>query len=186
LQLASAVAQGRVELLWQLPTERMLDALAHQLMQAVDRSGVKRLVIDGLVAFQTSSPYPERLSGLFSALTEKLHRQGVTTLLTEETRELFVREIEAPIPGISGICENILFLRQVEVEARLQRLLSVMKTRDRAHDSAFYGFDITEKGVVVGQRFRTDRSVLTGISRSTSRPAKKRPSKKPPSRKVRR
>lgn len=213
LALARAVEQRRVELLWQLPTERMLDALAHQLMEAVARSGVRRLVIDGIVGFQTSSPHPERLSGLFSALTEQLHRQGVTTLLTEETRELFVQEIEAPVPGISGICENILFLRQVEVEARLQRLLSVLKTRDRAHDSTLYGFDITDRGLVVGKPFRSDRSVLTGISRSVpvsprheepaakapapkkaapekpvpKQPALKKPSaKKAPSRKVRR
>jgi circadian clock protein KaiC len=179
LQLGKHVAEGRVELRWQLPVERILDALAHELLEAVVRAGVRRLVIDGLVAFFTASPYPERLSGLFSALTEKLHRMGVTTLLTEETRELFVQEIEAPVPGISGVCENIVFLREVEVDARLHRLLAVLKTRDRGHDGALFEFEITHGGIVVGQPFGPERNVLTGVATPSRTP---RPRKKPPSR----
>jgi len=178
MQLAEHVAGGRVELRWQLPVERILDALAQELLEAVARAGVKRLVIDGLVGFFTASPYPERLSGLFSALTEQLHRMGVTTLLTEETRELFVQEIEAPIPGISGICENIVFLREVEVEARLHRLLTVLKTRDRAHDNALFEFEITERGLVVGEPFARERNVLTGVATPSRAPS---PRRKPPS-----
>ncbi|MBF5043905.1 AAA family ATPase [Aggregicoccus sp. 17bor-14] len=168
LGLAEHVRSGRVTLRWQLPVERMLDALAHDLLEGVERTGARRLVIDGLVGFFTSSPYPERLSGLFSALTERLHREGVTTLLTEETRELFVQEIEAPVPGISGVCENILFLRKVESGARLLRLLSVMKTRDRDNDNALYGFDIAQGGLRLGKAFRPGHAVFTGVSTPSS------------------
>jgi circadian clock protein KaiC len=179
MKLEEHLRAGRLELLWQLPAERMLDAMAHALLEAVARVRARRLVIDGLVGFYTASPYPERISGLFSVLTEQLHRQNVTTVLTEETRELFVQEIEAPVPGVSGVCENILFMRQVEEEAQLQRLLSVMKTRDREHDSALFTYEITKKGLVVGKPFRPDRSVFTGVSRPSRAPPPRRKSAAP-------
>ena len=178
LELGEHVRSGRVTLRWQLPVERMLDALGHELLDAVKRTGARRLVIDGLVGFFSASPYPERLSGLFSALTEWLHREGVTTLLTEETRELFVQDIEAPVPGISGVCENILFLRKVESGARLLRLLSVMKTRDRDNDSALYGFDIAQGGLRLGKAFRPGHAVFTGVS--TPSPGEPRPDARAP------
>jgi circadian clock protein KaiC len=159
-------ASGKEQLffsVWQPASEHVLDELAYRLMDAVRGTGATRLVIDGLVGFKEAA-YKERLSGLFASLSDQLGFLGVTTLITEETRELFVRTIEIPTSGVSAIFHNILFLRQVEKGSELLRLLSVMKTRDRAHDRGLYQIDITDRGLDVGERFTASETVLTGIS----------------------
>jgi circadian clock protein KaiC len=159
--------RGDVTVLWQPAAEQILDALGERLLNTVRERGIRRLFIDGLVGFKESD-HNDRLAGFFAVLAAELATLGVTTIITEETRELFVREIEVPTAGVSAIFQNILFLRQVEVEAELLRLLSIMKTRDSGHDRALYQFDITDQGVVIGPPFQPSRNVLTGVSQPLS------------------
>jgi circadian clock protein KaiC len=165
LPLAEHVREGRLQLLWQLPVERRMDALAARLLEAVERHGARRLVVDGLAGFATAALDTERVGGLFAVVNEHHSRRGVTSLLTEEARELFVQSIEAPVQGVSAIAENILFLRHVEEEAALHRLLAVMKTRDSSHDPALYAYALTDRGMEVRAPFRPDRNVFTGVSK---------------------
>jgi circadian clock protein KaiC len=148
---------------WQPASEHVLDELAYRLLDAVRASGAKRLVIDGLVGFKEAA-YKDRMSGLFASVADELAALGVTTLITEETRELFVRTIEVPTSGVSAVFHNIIFLRQVEKGSELLRLLTVMKTRDSAHDRGLYQIDISDRGIEVGERFTSSEAVLTGIS----------------------
>jgi circadian clock protein KaiC len=143
------VEAGRIRLVWQPPAERILDALAYQMLDAVRAHGAKRLVIDGLVGFKEAF-YPERLPGYFSVLTGELGALGVTTLITEETRELFVQAVDAP--AVSAIFDNVLLLRQLETGGELVRILSILKTRDSGHDRRLYKIDVTDGGLVVGAR----------------------------------
>ena len=46
--LRPLIADGAVEVLWQPPTDDMLDAYGERLLEAVHRRRVRRLVIDGL------------------------------------------------------------------------------------------------------------------------------------------
>ena len=47
---------------------------------------------------------------------------GVTTLYTTETRELFARNIEVPITGLSAATQNIILLRHIEHRAAMLRV----------------------------------------------------------------
>lgn len=158
-----ALARGLFFAVWQPAAENVLDELAYKLLDALRATGARRLVIDGLVGFKEAA-YRERMSGMFAALADELGALGVTTLITEETRELFVRNIEIPTSGVSAIFHNILFLRQVEKGSELLRLISVMKTRDSGHDRGLYQLDITDRGLQVGERFTSEEAVLTGVS----------------------
>lgn len=156
-------ADGTLSVVWQPATEHTLDELAYRLLDAARKSGAKRLFIDGLVGFK-EAVHQERLSAIFSLISDELGALGVTTLITEETRELFVRRIEIPTIGVSAVFHNIIFLRQVERGSELLRLLTVMKTRDSAHDRGLYQIDITDRGLDIGERFKTTESILTGVS----------------------
>jgi circadian clock protein KaiC len=161
--LSAAVRDGRFVSVWQPASEHVLDILGYRLLDAVARSGARRLVIDGLVGFKQAAS-SERMSGLFAALSDELASRGVTTFITEETRELFVRNIEVPTTGVSAVFHNIIFLRQVEKGSELRRLLTVMKTRDSAHDRGLYQIEITEGGLELGERFMSSEAILTGVS----------------------
>jgi len=97
--LDAAEQRGDVELLWFPVGEHILDELAHRLLSAVQRRGVKRLVIDGIAGFQQSALEQERLVRFWSAFSDELRALGVTTLHTMELPELMGPELRAPAGG---------------------------------------------------------------------------------------
>ena len=123
LELEAVVGRGEVEILWQPPTEGIMDALAHRLLGAVRERGVRRLFVDGLGGFIETAADPGRISSFFAALANELRAHGVTTIYTLETRDLVGSDVLMPVNGISSLVENMLLLRFVEHEARLRRLL---------------------------------------------------------------
>jgi circadian clock protein KaiC len=153
LPLDEAAGAGLVRFVWQPPSEETPDDLADRLLRLLRKRPVRRLVIDGLVGFEQVSLYPARLGRFFSALARELCALGVTTVVTEETRQLFVRDLELPIPGVSAAWQNIIFLRTVEGESGLKRVLVVLKARSAAHDTGLYEFTIGEGGFVMGDRY---------------------------------
>lgn len=161
LELSRHEREGRFGIRWHKPAERTLDALAYDLLTHVEKHKIQRLFIDGLVGFK-NAPHPERLAGFFSVLMKQLAVMGVTVVITEETRELFIRQLEVPTPGVSAIFDNIVLMRQAESHAELLRLVAVMKTRDTAHDRNLYRFEITETGIEIRDRFE-GQGVILGV-----------------------
>jgi circadian clock protein KaiC len=146
LDLEGAVGRGEVEILWQPVGENMQDPLAHRLLDAVGRRGVRRLFLDGLGGFIEASVEPGRIARFFSVLVNELRSRGVTTLYTMETRDVVGPGIEVPVSGISSIVENLVALRYVEHRARSRRLVSVVKVRGSGFDPALREFVITDGG----------------------------------------
>ncbi|MBX3469544.1 MAG: recombinase RecA [Planctomycetes bacterium] len=146
--LRRRVDEGTLDVLWQPPTENLADELAHRLLVAVRRRGVRRLVVDGVAGLQEAAP-SGRASPFFTALTNELRALAVTTLYTAETPRLF-EVVEAPIPGMSAVFENLLILRQVEHAWRPRRTLTIVKVRDSAFDPGAHEYTIQAgRGLVV-------------------------------------
>lgn len=176
LDFSGMIERGELDVVWRSPAEGILDVLAADLLEHIRRRGVRRLFIDGLVGFKEAA-YLERLPGFFSTLSHVLAAAGVTTLITEETRELFIQEVAVPTSGVSAIFQNIVFLRQVERGGELLRLITVVKTRDTKHERTLRRFEIRGDGIQVGDRFRGSDNALTGGERRASshrRPRRKR------------
>ncbi|HEY2745040.1 MAG TPA: ATPase domain-containing protein [Polyangia bacterium] len=152
LGLAVADVEHRLTIVWQPDTERLPDALAADLLRALDQSGARRVVVDGMVAFKTAAGDIERLPGFFSALTNELRRRGVTCMITEELRDMVNVALYVPVDNFSANCDNILFLRQVEEEGSLVRYISVAKTRSSPHDRTPHHFDVTANGIAVAKK----------------------------------
>jgi circadian clock protein KaiC len=171
LDLAGAEQRGEVEILWYPTGEHVLDRLAHQLLDAVRRRGVKRLVIDGISGFQQAAVEPERIVRFWSALSNELRALRVTALHTLEMPELIGAEVRVPVDGMSSLAEGMVLLRYVELRSRLYRLISLFKVRDGAFDPTIREFTITDTGIVVGEPFEGVEAVLSGIAREAVRRA---------------
>ena len=164
LGLAAAEQRGDVELLWCPIGEQSLDELAHKLLDAVRRRGVKRLVIDGIIGFEQAALERERMVRFWSALSSELRALDITTLHTMELPELTGAELRLP-PGISPLSETLILLRYVELRSRLYRLISVFKVRDGAFDSTIRQFSITDAGIIIGKPFEGAEAILSGMPR---------------------
>ncbi|HET9644557.1 MAG TPA: ATPase domain-containing protein, partial [Burkholderiaceae bacterium] len=148
MDIQALQANGALTLMWHSQGEHMLDQLAHRLVNEVTTRKAKRVVIDGLSGFFESAVYPERTGRFFSCLTNELRERGATLLMTMETRDAVTNTISAQY-GVSGFVDNLVFLRFVETDGRMQRLLSIVKMRDSDYDHGVRTLDITSSGMHV-------------------------------------
>lgn len=157
-KLGLELPEDAVEIIWNSPSDAVSELLAHRLLEAVDRRGVKRLLVDGLAGFRRGMIYPERMSVFFAALSVELRRRDVTVLYTAETPQLIGGEAAVNISDQSAVAENILLMRYTSVQGCLRRALSMLKVRDRDYDSRVHEFRIGQGGIVVDGTFPHDVS----------------------------
>jgi circadian clock protein KaiC len=165
LDFTSWVDDGRIEIFWQPALGTSLDLLAQQLLARVREQGVKRVFIDGLDAFEDISPSRGRLPLFLTALTNQLRALRVTSLTSIELDHLFGPTVNIPLEGVSAIVENIIFLRYVELQAQLYRIISILKMRRSRHDLAIREFTVGDTGIVVSETLRSAEAILTGLAR---------------------
>jgi circadian clock protein KaiC len=165
--LASALPplldNGVVELMWQTPTAEMLDAYGEQLLAAIRRRNVKRLFIDGLTSFKNAAVDHSRIGHFFSALSNELRVLGVTTLYSLEVPNILGPAIRVPVDDVSSLAENMILLRYVELRARLYRLISVLKVRDRAFDPSLFEFQIGAQGLDINATSDSAETLLADL-----------------------
>ncbi len=159
MALEALEATGAVELMWQTTGEAMLDEIADRLLAAVARRGVRRLVVDGLSGFLESAVYPERLNRFFSCLVNELRSRRVTVLMTLETRDVVSSVVSMPW-GVSGIVDNLFFLRFVHDEGQVERLLTIIKMRDTDYQAGLRRLRVDSHGMHIAGTYRADGDVI--------------------------
>jgi len=102
----------------------------------------------------------ESLYRLLGALTGA----GVTILLTVEVTEPFNEMRFTPHP-ISFLTHDIILQRYYELDGELRRFITVIKTRARAHAHDLRAYEITSRGLVVGERLSHLVGVITAVPR---------------------
>lgn len=160
--VAALESSGAVQLAWQPTTEGLLDQVGKRLLEQVEASGARRVVIDSLGAFGRLALEPLRLNAFFRALTGELRARGVTVLLTWEMRDIFGAEITAPAPDLSSIVDNLILMRFAELDAQLHRALSIVKVRDSDHDPALQALKLGPQGIGLARAFDGTNGVLSG------------------------
>jgi circadian clock protein KaiC len=167
------VRKGLVEILWRAPLEQLSDALSKMLLETVERRGVRRLFVDGLAGLCEGIVYPERVRAFVTALLNALQAKGITTLVADETEQLFGPYPDSSVKGIGSVVDNIIYLRYVELRSQLRRLISVMKVRQGVYDSSLREFSIGPTGFQVASTFESAESILSGLARPVLNPEPK-------------
>jgi circadian clock protein KaiC len=67
--------------------------------------------------------------------------------------------------GVSSFVDNIISLRDVELESALRRSMIIFKARGTAHDRDIREFEITSKGMIVKEKFVGVEQILGGAAR---------------------
>jgi circadian clock protein KaiC len=178
LDLDEVLRRGNLEILWQPPTEQILDELGTRLIDALRSRRAQRLFVDGLSAFFNIAVDPDRLTNFFIGLSTELRALGVTTIYTAETPNVIGGTIDAPVTSIATIFDNLILLSFVEWRAHLHRLLSIVKARDSQFDTSVREFVISKDGIDLADTFKSAEAILSGFAREklpgeagTGRPA---------------
>jgi circadian clock protein KaiC len=167
IDLQQYVDSGLLEIKWHPSVDLLADALAHEVLDDVRGHATKRVVIDSLDGFRDSIMHGERTTRFLAAFTNELCVAGATTYLCDETRALFSPGVEVPTTNISAYVDNILFVRQVELDGELLRIVAVLKTRESARDPTLRVFTISQRGLRVEGPLRHAEAALTGTAHAT-------------------
>src|SRR6185295_13416839 len=128
----------------------------------------KRVVFDSLSGFELAlapvfqEDFRESLYRMVGALTA----MGVTVMMTVEISDTFT-ELRLSPHGISFLTDGIVLQRYTELDGELQKVLLVVKLRARNHSKELRGYEITDKGIVVGPALTDYRGILVGKAEPT-------------------
>ncbi len=155
---------GKLNILYLRPLDLSVDETMSEIIDAVGRTGAKRLVIDSLAGFEMAlAPsfrvdFRESLYRMIGALT----RIGVTIVSTVEVTESFTELALSPY-SISFLSDDIIRLRYVEIDGQLRKALVVVKVRAGAHSNDIREYEITSEGLQVGGRLTGYHGLITGV-----------------------
>ena len=166
LHLDTAIEEGSLKIIYLRPLDLSVDETMQEILDAIKKTGAKRLVIDSLAGFEMALA-----PGFRADFRESLYRMifsltgiGVTILSTVEMEESFT-ELLFSSYSISFLTDDIIRLRYVEIDGQLCKVLMVVKMRRGAHSKDIRQYDISSQGVVLGERLTTRDQLITGIPR---------------------
>jgi circadian clock protein KaiC len=126
-----------------------IDEWVYQLLELIEKTGARRIVIDSLPDVMTAAVDPTRFREWMFSLTQRLERAGVSMMMIVEVPELFqLKRISEQ--GLSHLADNVVLLQYVQEGPELARALTVLKTRAMHHHPVVHRYEITEKGFVLG------------------------------------
>lgn len=161
--LAALEDRGLITIRYTSPVELSTDRYLYQARNELRELRASRAVFDGLTTMALGVPSDRRFKEMVYAITKHLRALDVTTLMTAETAQL-LGNTQLTGDGVSFIADNVILLRYVEIEGRLERAMSVLKARGIKHASELRSVVIDTGGIrVVARGFQDMRGVLTGI-----------------------
>ena len=156
--------EGKLKLIYLRPLDLSVDETVHEIVNAVNEMGAKRLVIDSLVGFEMAlapgfrEDFRESLYRMIAALT----RLGVTIISTVEIEEDFI-SMNLSKFTVSFLADDIIRMRYVSINGQLRKMLMVVKMRRSPHSIDMHEYQISGKGIAVGEPLRGYRALTSGI-----------------------
>jgi circadian clock protein KaiC len=166
------VEQGMVDIVEVRPGQYTSDQLSAIVKSAVD-DGTEIVLFDGFQGFQQNlRGHNGGSTDYFLAIGRYLRERGVTTLITNEVHDI-TGEFRVTEEGVSNLADNIVFLRHLEFDGVMNKVIGVLKMRTSNFEKTIRKIEFTEYGVSVGAPLEGLTGVLTGtptLKRSHSHP----------------
>jgi circadian clock protein KaiC len=161
--LGRLAAEQQIAIIQARPLDLSIDETLHELTKAILRLEARRLVIDSLSGFELAlaptfrEDFRESLYRMVAAITG----MGVTVMMTAEVEDSYV-DLRFSPHGTAFLTDAIIMQRYIELQGQLKRIMAVVKVRGSAHRKELRGFEITEAGIVVGEKLTDHLGLLTG------------------------
>lgn len=167
--LAALIESGQVSLIDSRSPDLSIDEVLQLLLREIRRVNATRVVIDSLSGFELSlaPTFREDFRESLSRMVASLAAAGVTVLMTSELEDRYTDLRFSPY-GTAFMTDAIIVQRYIEVESRLRRVIAVVKVRASAHSDELREFEITDAGILIGQKLPHEEGLLGG------RPTRKR------------
>ena len=144
------------------------EEFARDVRTQVEEHDAKIVMLDGISGYRMTVR-GEELAILqeMQALCRYLTNMGVTVVLVDEISQV-TGEFQATDTGLSYIADNIIFLRHIELNGELRKVIGVLKKRLSDFEHSLREFEITKNGIKVGDPMTGIRGILQGAPVQTS------------------
>ena len=162
MPLSRHVDEGRILIQQIDPAEVSPGEFAHGIVDATKREGIKFIVLDSLNGYLNAMPEERLLDVRLHELLSYLAQRGATTLLTLAQHGMFAPTSSSQAE-VSYLADSLLVLRFFESMGEVRKAISVLKKRSGAHELTIREFQVTNRGIRVGEPLREFQGVLTGV-----------------------
>ncbi|MBC8138585.1 MAG: AAA family ATPase [Fibrella sp.] len=155
---------NKLRVIYLRPLDLSVDETLFAVSEAVNEIGASRVVIDSLSGFEIAlapgarSDFRESVYRMVLALTGV----GVTVVNTVEMSAI-LNDVRLSTHEISFLTDDIILQRYVEMDGKLERITAVVKTRHGNHSKELRRYEVTEKGIVIGDALYDYNNILTGF-----------------------
>jgi circadian clock protein KaiC len=156
------IDEGRLSVIEAEPMNYTADQFALAVREEVEQRGARLVVLDSLSGYRLAIP-GEDLTAHVHALCRYLRNMGATVIVLYEITTV-TGEFRATEAGLSYLADNIVFLRYVEIDSELRRVVGVLKKRASDFEKSLRELRITARGVEVGEPLRGFRGILRGVA----------------------
>lgn len=134
------------------------DEFAYLVRKKIEEKHISIVMIDSIAGYRLSVQGNELVSQLH-ALCKYLQNVGVTVLLVNEIDDIG-SEFRVTDIGISYIADNIIFMRYIENQGELRKVIGVLKKRLTDFDKLTREYEVTRYGIKIGQPLTELRGIL--------------------------
>ena len=162
-KLSRLVETGQVGVINTRALDLSIDETLHDLIEMIKRTQAKRVVIDSLSGFELAlaPEFSEDFRGSLYRMIAELTAMGVTVLMISELEDRYTDLRFSPF-GSALLADAIIVQRYVEIAGQFRRAFSVVKVRGSEHSKDIRLFDITDKGIVIGEPMSEYAGILSG------------------------
>jgi circadian clock protein KaiC len=160
IPVRAMLGEGQLSVMEVEPLRFSPGEFALMVRREVEERNARIVMIDGIAGYQLTLAGDDLVTHLH-ALGRYLQNMGVTVLLMNEVSGI-TGDFEATEAGISYLCDNLVFLRYLEIDGELRKSVGVLKKRLSGFSRNIREFEITCDGVLVGEPLTGLRGVLTG------------------------
>ncbi len=121
------------------PDEEHPDAFIMHLESEIKRTNAKRLVIDGLSAFEYK--YKKDLHIITKRISSLVHKYQITTIVTIHSP--VINEFQSTGSNLSALFQNIILLRFLEVSGYMKRIMIILKIAAAQQDISLLEFKVS-------------------------------------------
>jgi len=143
-----SVDEPSVELMYRSPVDIYIDQWVYELLEAVERTKARRVLVDSLMDLQVASPDETRFREFVYSLAQRFSRQGVSMLMTMETAEPSTAPRLSDL-AISHLSDNVIMLSHDIGPGSQMRSIAVIKTRASGHAESIRSFKIGPGGIAL-------------------------------------
>jgi circadian clock protein KaiC len=145
-----SIDEPNVTIMARSPVDMYIDELIYDVLEQIEVTGARRVVIDSLNDLIIAAPDAMRLREFLYSFVQRCAALGVNVMFTFETTELF-RITRISELGMSHIADNVILLQHVQDGSRMRRALSVLKSRASVNSAVISEFIISGDGITLGE-----------------------------------